>query len=96
VTLSTSTPVDVEVWNATNSDLIARQTVSSTDGRAIVVIPFDYARSVPVPGSFSGIGPFIAQRQPPPSPLDQLEIRVWTPRGGHTNVYTVGLAPTRH
>jgi hypothetical protein len=94
VALSTATPVNVEVWNATTNHLIVRWTVSSTNGQAAVVLPFDYSHSVLRPGGFAGFGPFSARRQAPPSPLDELEIRVWTPAGGHTDVYTVGLAPT--
>jgi hypothetical protein len=93
--LSTTTPVNVEVWNTTSNHLIAQRTVSATNGRAAVVIPFDYSRSVPRPGSFAGIGPFRVRREAQPSSLDQLEIRVWTPKGGQSDIYTVGLAARR-
>lgn len=95
VTLSTATPLNVEVWDATTNVLLARQTIENTTGPEVVQIPFSYTRRVAYPSNYQGVGPFQAHQESPPNRLDQLEVRVWTPAGGRSDVYTVGLTPHR-
>jgi hypothetical protein len=91
VELSTKSAVNVEVWNATNSQLLARRVVTNTEGPVEVEIPFDYTHALSQSGSFGGFGPFSAHETPPESPLDQLEIRVWGPGDTSTEVFSVSL-----
>ena len=90
--LSTSTTLNFEVWNSTTDTLVARLQVPPTAHRTEFRLPVAFSHSIPRPGSFTGFGPFSATREPPPSPLDELEIRVWAPEGARADVYDVSLA----
>jgi hypothetical protein len=89
VQLSTSVPVNVEVWDDTNGTLLARQEVPPSDGAEHVVLPVA-APDAAVPGSYPGWGPFRADFEAPP-PGQDLEVRVWSPGGGAVNVYNATL-----
>jgi hypothetical protein len=90
VTLSTSGPVNVEVWNDTGNVLLARRGIPATTGVETVELPVDalteYRSSV-----YTGWGPFRAALIPPP-PGNRLEVRVWSPGGATVNVYSAELA----
>jgi hypothetical protein len=90
VTLSTTGPVNVEVWNDTGDTLLARRTVVATTGIETVTLEVD-ATTVYRAGAYPGWGPFRAEFAPPPSD-QRLEVRVWSPGGEAVNVYSAALA----
>jgi hypothetical protein len=92
VTLSSSGPVNVEVWNNNANVLLARRTVPGTGGTQSVTLPVSALTAYPPP-SYSGWGPFRAIFLPPP-PGQRLELRVWSPGGESVNVYSASLART--
>jgi hypothetical protein len=91
VTLATSGPVSVEVWNETGDVLLTRRTVVASGGPLQVTLPVD-ARTAYHARVFSGFWPFRADSILPPAG-QRLEVRVWSP--GHTsvNVYNAELNP---
>lgn len=93
VTMATSGPVNVEVWNDTGNVLLARRTVPASGGPETVVLPVNALTDYP-DGVFAGIGPFHADFVPPPAG-QRLEVRVWSP--GHTavSVYSADLTPAK-
>jgi hypothetical protein len=94
VSLSAGTPVDVQVSNAADGDLLAQRQVPGTDGVDEVTIPLDLDEHLPRQDTYSGWGPFrLAQVPPAQSGDDVVEIRVWTPAGGQASVYSLSLVP---
>jgi hypothetical protein len=91
VTLSSTGPVNVEVWNDTGNALLARLSIPSTSGVEAVTVPVNATTAYQAP-IYSGWGPFRAVFVPPP-PGQRLEVRVWSPRGGTVNVYSARLVP---
>jgi hypothetical protein len=91
VTLSSSIPVNVEAWDDTNNTLLARRTITPTDGIEQVVLPVDVPNA-PDANVYSGWGPFRATFRPTPQG-QRLEVRVWSPGGGAVNVYSADLSP---
>jgi Predicted membrane protein (DUF2079) len=89
VTLATSGPVNVEVWNDTGNVLLARRTIVATGEPAPVTLAVD-ALTAYQPHTFSGWGPFRASFVPPP-PGQLLEVRVWSPGRSMVNVYSAEL-----
>ena len=92
VTLSSSGPVNVEVWNNNANVLLARRTVPATSGTLSVTLPVSALTAYPPP-TYSGWGPFRAIFLPPP-PGQRLELRVWSPGGESVNVYSASLVRT--
>ena len=90
VTLSTSGPVNVEVWNDTGHTLLARRSIPATAGIESIALAVD-ATTAYRTGAYSGWGPFRADFLPPP-PGQRLEVRVWSPGSGAVNVYSAELA----
>lgn len=90
VVLSSTVPVKVEVWDATDSKLLARRSLPPTNGRRAVSTPVDLSR-LASQHTYSGMGPFRILPQPPP-PGNELEVRVWSPGGGTVSVSSVELA----
>jgi hypothetical protein len=89
VTISTSQTANVEIWNATTSTLLSRQSVPDTNGKTTVQTTFSLA-STPPEHIFSGFGPWSTDVAEPAG--DQIEIRVWSPGGNDiVDVYRVGL-----
>lgn len=89
VTLASSAPCTVEVWDATAGTLLARRQVPSLEAPAAVQsdVAVRTQRSTRI---YSGWGPFrFLPRLPPAS--DSIEIRVWTPGGGAVALYDVEL-----
>ncbi len=93
VALSTSVPVNVEVWDATTSTLLARRSIPPTNGQGTVSMPVDLVNPKPAT-PYRGFGPFTIQPIPP-TPGHQLEIRIWTPGGGTVSVSALELVPAR-
>jgi hypothetical protein len=89
VTLATSGPVNVEVWNDTCNQLIARRTVPLT-ALSTIVLPVDVTTSCRA-SAFSGWGPFQAAFIQPPAG-QRLEIRVWSPGREQVNIYSAGIS----
>lgn len=91
VTLASSVPTYVEVWNATGDVLLTRRELPPTNGLSTLSIMVN-ARRHYTPKQFTGWGPFRALFVPPPSD-DQLEVTVWSPGGGIVEVKSVELVP---
>jgi hypothetical protein len=91
VSLSSTGPVNVEVWNDTGNVLLARQSVPAITGLESIALPVN-ATTAYRARSYSGWGPFRANFAPPPAG-QRLEVRVWS-SGGHTvNIYSAELTP---
>lgn len=91
VSLSASGPVNVEVWDNTSNKLLARQTITATDGIQTITVPVN-ATTPYVNTIYSGWGPFSANFVAPPAG-ERLEVRVWSPGGTSVNVYNADLTP---
>jgi hypothetical protein len=93
VTLATSGPVNVEVWNDTGNPavLLSRRTVLASGGPMQVTVPVN-ARTAYRDDLFSGLGPFHAEFNAPP-PGQRLEVRVWSPGNTQVDVYGAELIP---
>ena len=89
VTLSSTAPVNVEVWDNTGNVLLARDSLPSTAGEDTIVLPVNATRDYRKP-LYGGWGPFQAKFGGGPKG-ERLEVRVWTPGGGTVNVYTAQL-----
>jgi len=94
VILSSTGPVNVEVWNDTGDVLLARRSIPSTSGTAAVTVPVN-AQAAYRAVTYSGWGPFRATFVAPPRG-ERLEVRVWTPGGGAVNVYGARIAAAGH
>jgi len=84
VTLASSVPVNVEVWNDTSGQLLARRSLPATEGYRTVQFAFGLRKLAPSK-VFHGVGPFTIDPVPPRRG-NQIEIRVWTAGGGVTTV----------
>jgi hypothetical protein len=94
VSLSAGTPVNVEVSNAADGELLARRQVPVTAGIVEVSFPLDLRRPYPRQGGYAGWGPFRITPVPPAFLQDDvIEIRVWSPAHGQVSVYSVTLVP---
>lgn len=89
VTLSTTVPVNVEVWNATGGVLLARRSIPASSGMEAVTLPVDATHRY-VGRAYAGAGPFVISPQEP-TPDNRLEIRVWTPGSGVVSVASLEL-----
>ena len=94
VTLSSTGPVNVEVWDNTGNVLLARDRLPSTDGQQTLALPVDATHDYRQP-PYGGWGPFRAKFGGGPLG-QQLEVRVWSPGGETVNVYTAQLKSARH
>jgi hypothetical protein len=95
VTLASSVPVNVEVWNNSAYStkkaavLLARKRILPTNGYRTIQLSISLTKPYPH-RLWNGWGPF--RIAIPPRPKGQrLEIRVWTPGGGITRVTWVSL-----
>lgn len=91
VSLSSSVPVKVEVWNATGQVLLARRNVPPTNGLQTTRILVNASR-VYSPNVYTGAGVFRITYVPPRAG-NRLEIRVWSPGGGAATVSALALRP---
>jgi Predicted membrane protein (DUF2079) len=89
VTLSTTGPVNVQVWDDNGNVLLARRNVPGTTGVESVVLPV-HPTTVYQARLYSGWGPFQADFVPPPG--GELEVRVWSPGGYAVSVYRAEIA----
>ena len=89
VRLSTTGPVNVEVWNDTGNVLLARRAIPATTGPETITLPVDAITAYPTP-VYAGWGPFSADFLPP-RPGNRLEVRVWSPGGHAATVYGAEL-----
>lgn len=89
VRLASSGPVNVEVWNATSSTLLTRQTLPGTVGRSTITLSGQLPTLAPT-RLFNGWGPWT---ESPYEPVDdQLEVRVWSPGGpDQVTVYSISM-----
>jgi Predicted membrane protein (DUF2079) len=94
VTVSTTIPTSVEMWDATTNQLLARTVEPPTDGRSVVQTDFTVT-DVGGLRPYAGWGPFAYLPQPPPNPADRIEVRVWARGTGGVGVYTVEVQPVR-
>lgn len=91
VRLSTTGPVNVEVWDATGSTLLKRATIPSTSGYIKTIkVAFLYNKVLPHLHFFRGYGLWQVT-PPPPSSLNQIELRIWTAGTAITDVYGVNI-----
>ena len=93
VTLSSTGPVNVEIWNDTGGVLLTRLSVPSTSGTQTISLPVDAAAGFETT-IYGGWGPFRAQFGRTHE-FERIEVRVWNPGGGTVNVYRAALAPVR-
>lgn len=93
VTLASSVPTYVEVWNATGDVLLTRRELPPTNALSAVSVTVN-ARQYYRPKQFTGWGPFRALFVPPPSE-DQLEVTIWSPGSGVVEVKGVEVGPAR-
>jgi hypothetical protein len=92
VRLSSSGPVNVEVWDNTGNVLLARRAVPAATAARTVSFPVT-AVTAYRPARYFGWGPFRADFIPPP-PGQRLEVRVWSPGHEAVSVYTASLVRT--
>jgi Predicted membrane protein (DUF2079) len=90
VLLSSTGPVNVEVWNASCDVLLTRRSLPSADLAEPVTLPVRLAPSCPT-ASYAGWGPFQARFLPPPAGR-RLEVRVWSSGDEKVNVYDIGMS----
>ncbi len=88
--LSSTVPVNVEVWNETGDVMLFRRSVPPTNGQEAIGGLVNDTRVYPPRPVYSGVGPF---RILPTSPTrnNRLEIRVWSPGGGAVSVASLEL-----
>lgn len=92
-TLAVSSTANLEIWNATTSQLLQRFSVPGTNGKTTIRTTVRVWRT-PAEHLFRGLGPWRIQVQEPIG--DQIEVRVWSPGGADAvNVYRVGLRRIR-
>lgn len=93
-TVSNTSPVNLEVWDASSNTLLTRQRLVASTGIQAVQTTVRVTRE----GSqhlYGGSGPF--RFNPPPAPLaDAIEVRVWSSGSGEVSVYSVELQRVNH
>ena len=87
VTLASTAPVNVEVWNATGDALLARRIVPATAALNTVTLVANADHVFPH-RVYRGWGPFQAAFAAP-LPGNRLEVRVWEPAGDHVTVHQI-------
>ena len=89
VRLSSTGPVNVEIWDDNDGQLLARQMLTGTHGTEQITMPVD--ATVPYRSHlFAGWGPFRANFISPPAG-QRLELRVWSPGAETVHVYGATL-----
>jgi hypothetical protein len=88
--LSSAGPVDVEMWDATTSTLLARATAVNTGGKVENIHLVGYLPTVRGAKQYEGVPPWVSP-PPPAYPGDQLELRIWTPGSVTVNVYRLAV-----
>lgn len=90
--MSSSAPVNVEVWDNNADKLLVRRVVASKKITS-VVLPVDARRNYAAP-LYSGWGPFRAAFVPP-KPGQLLEVRVWSRGNIKVDVYRASITRQR-
>lgn len=90
VTLASSGPVNVEVWNDSGNALLARRSLLPTNGWETITFPV-VSQHAYAQYRFSGWGPFRAASAPVPR-ANRLEIRIWTPGSSTLTISGIGLS----
>ena len=93
IVLSSTGPVNVEIWNDTGNVLLVRRSIPATDGAERLSLPVDATTGYQA-RSYSGWGPFQAEFLKPP-PGQRLELRIWSPGGETVNLYSAALTTAR-
>ena len=93
VTLSSSVPVQLQVWNDTGNILLSQRSLLPTNGDRTVTMKVDATKAYPHK-LFSGWGPFQVGIVPPPAG-QVLEIRVWSSGGGIVKVTWLQISRAR-
>ncbi len=89
VRLSTTGPVNVEIWDDNDGQLLTRRTLPATGGIERITLPVN--ATIPYRSHlFAGWGPFRANFISPPVG-QRLELRVWSPGGETVRVYGATL-----
>jgi hypothetical protein len=91
VTLSSSGPADIEVWDHTGNRLISKFPVAGTTGPTTESFPVTLWRTYPYRDIYGGWGPFRFTPAYIPAGND-LELRVWQPGNSDVKVYSVSLS----
>lgn len=94
VTLSSTGPVNVEVWDNTGNVLLARDSLPSTNGKQTVTLLVNAGRDYRKP-LYGGSWPFLAKFGGGPKG-ERLEVRVWSPGREIVNVYSAQLKTLSH
>ncbi len=94
LTLSSETPINVEVWDNSRQTMLARESLVGTRGTTVLKVPFT------VPPTFGGhiySGKWIWVIHPTPEPSgDQIEVRVYAVSGQGVKVYGVQMVHHSH
>jgi hypothetical protein len=94
VTMASSAPVTVEVWDSTAGVLLSRQRLASVEAPRAVQSVVQVTQQQPS-RPYSGWGPF-SYLPRPGGTTDRIEIRVWTPGTGVVSLYNTEIRPYRH
>ena len=89
VTLTSSGPVNIEVWDNTGDVLLNRDRFPGGGGRQTLTLPVDARTSYYRP-LYGGWGPFRAKFGGGPKG-ERIEVRVWSPGHEEVNVYSARL-----
>jgi hypothetical protein len=93
VDLASTGPADVEIWNSTTDQLLARRSESDTDGHETVALNATL-NTTPTESTFDGWGVWRINAASPRG--DNLEVRVYSPGGATVvDVYRVSLHRVR-
>jgi hypothetical protein len=90
-TVSNTSSVDVEVWDASANKLLSRQQLVPSTGIQVVQSTFRVTEEGQQ-HTYGGVGPFRFDLSPPPL-ADSIEVRVWSPGSGEVSLYSVELQP---
>ncbi len=93
VTMASSGPATVEVWDSTAGVLLARRQLPPVEAPRAVQSVVRVTEERPQQ-PFSGWGPFSYLPRPGPS-ADRIEVRVWTPGTAAVTLYQAEMVPFR-
>ncbi len=90
VHISVSGVAQVQVFDDTTGELLARRYLQGTGVSETVSLPFKAPKFVNPNGFYEGVWPFVT-RFYPPHPFDPIEVRVWSPKGSNSSVTVTSL-----
>lgn len=88
ITFSNTVPINVEIWNATGNHLIERRDLPVVSGIHTDRLIFQNTKIFPS-RTYHGWGAF--QISPALPIANNIEVRVWEPRHGLVNIYSLGI-----